>query len=92
MTFSTEYPDADYLLTEFFDSAGDIKKALADGHLSVDEIVNAIPDPGIKEGVRRNLTALKGLPAEMSQIAKNPWKMAMEFVPMLVTRVMAIFK
>ncbi|MGH7954751.1 MAG: hypothetical protein ACREOZ_02195 [Gloeomargaritales cyanobacterium] len=92
MALSDEYPNTDYVLGQIFESAGDIKLALADGHLSVDEIVNAIPDSAVKDYLHKLLTALGGLPAEMRQVSSDPWKMMTSFAPALLSRVMAIFK
>ena len=92
MAFPDEYPNTDAIFTKFFESAGSLKLALADGHITVDELVAAIPDESMREDIRDMLIALSGLPAEMAKISKNPWRMATEFVPMLIARVMAIFK
>lgn len=82
----------DYLLGEIFESVGDIKKALADGHMSVDEIVGAIPDEATREYLRRLFGALRELPAEVGGLAAGgPWAM-IGLLQSVATRVMALFK
>jgi hypothetical protein len=92
MSFESEYPKLDFLLGEIFESVGDLKLALKDGHLDVEEIVGAVPDPAVREYLRKLLVALKGLPEEVhTVVAGGPWKM-MGVFQALATKVMALFK
>lgn len=92
MSFETDYPDLNMLLTDLFESAGSIKLALADGHVTVDEIVGAIPDAGTQQFIHQLLTALQGLPGEMKKVTSaGPWAM-LGVAEALMGKVTALFK
>lgn len=92
MAFANDYPVLAEAVHDIFDTAGDIKLALSDGRVTVDEIVEAIPDDAAKETVRRLLNALKALPDEFSRLMKNPWAMMTEFAPYLMAEAQKLFK
>jgi len=92
MSFETDYPNLSFILDEIFESVGDIKLALKDGDLDPAELVAAIPDPAVQDYLRKLLTALQGLPAEMKAVADGgPWKMMTVFQS-LIPKVMKLFK
>lgn len=92
MSFETDYPQLDRVLGEVFEAAGSIKLAMADGHVSVDEVVGAIPDAEVQAYVRELLTALMALPGEVKAVlASGPWGMMAVFQALAV-KAMALFK
>lgn len=92
MDLAKEYPNLDTLLTELFESIGDIKNSLRDGRITPDEIVGAVPDPAVQAYLRTLLNALQGLPGEVQRVTDGgPWQM-MSFVQAVVTKVSAVFK
>lgn len=92
MSFETDYPSLSKVLGEVFESAGSIKLALADGHVSVDEIVSAIPDAEVQAYVREMLLALSALPGEVHKVVSSgPWGM-MSVFQALAVKAMALFK
>lgn len=92
MGFKDNYPVLADSVHNVFDSIGDIKLGLKDGHLDMDEIVEAIPDQRAQEAVRELLGALKALPEEFTRLMKNPWVMMTEFAPFLMAEAQGIFK
>lgn len=92
MGFAEEYPSLNFVLDEILESIGDIKLALKDGHVTVDEIVSAIPDEGVRAYFRKLLTALTKLPGEVEAVVSGgPWKM-MGVFQALASKAMSIFK
>lgn len=49
----------------------DIKRALADGRITVDEVVGAFSDGEVKESVRRAMDGIYNIPNELSRL--SPW-------------------
>ena len=91
--FEKDFPNTAKVLNEIFSSAGSIKLALADTHLSVDEIVESIPDDNIKQGIRDQLVALKALPGEFNKLVHDPFKLMTEAMPFIVASATAgVFK
>lgn len=87
-----QYPGLDFVLSKIFESAGDIKLALKDGHIEPHEIVAAIPDKAVAEFVEEMLDALSKLPDEVEQVVSSgPWGMMSLFQEVAV-KAMSIFK
>lgn len=67
----------------------DLKNALDDRRVSVDELVGAVSDGKLKESLRKGLEGLEKIPNELKQL--NPWD-GMMLVQRLIAKIMPILQ
>lgn len=75
MAFEQDYPELAEAGVAIFEMLGDLKLALNDGKVSVDEIVGLVSDTGLKESLRRGLDGLELIPGEVEKLLRNPWNL-----------------
>lgn len=75
MAFEKEFPELAEAAAAVFEMLGDLKLALSDGKISVDEIVGLVSDTGLKDSLRLGLDGLGKIPGEVEQLVRNPWNL-----------------
>ena len=91
MAFENDFPELAEATVAIFDMLGDLKLALKDGKVTIDEIVGLISDTGLKKSLRDGLEGLSDVPGEVQKLLKNPWNL-MTLTQWLVSQLQRIFK
>jgi hypothetical protein len=95
MSFQTDNPDIDFLVTELVDATKSVKTALVDGKFSPDDVVAVVRsvDPVLADDLGKWMHALAGLYPEVKALAnEGPFKMLMEAAPYFASKLMGVFQ
>lgn len=91
MAFEDDYPELADAADMVFDMLGDLKLALADGRVTVDEIVGMVSDGGLKQTIRDGLNGLGSIPGEVAKVISSPWALV-SMTQYFMGRIGKIFK
>lgn len=91
MAFEKDHPELAEAAIAAFDMLGDLKLALSDGRITVDEIVGMVSDDGLKPSIRRGLDGLEKIPGEIESLMRNPWNL-MSVAQWFASQIGRIFK